>query len=402
MITNIPSGKKKAKISATKISNPSETCVSYRYVSLPPAQPSPIDLCLVTVNDSNQNVLVWDNSTNPGDLKYVIYRENYLSGVYETIDTLAATQNEYIDRKTDAGIKSHRYQIATLSVCGIVSEPSPWHRAAHLNVYVNTASDSILMQFEPYWGFVLDTLKILADTTGDPLPTWFELYRITNPAQGLSKSTFKISDYSLQNAFAQEKLRLACDYPKSSACSNLKAENRNSGRSNGDKCCPMTEVVFFASAQSVGTTGPCDGHATIEVFGGTSPYQYHWGAGYSSFDAYRGGLCFGPYTVTVEDANGLTRTVSLFIDEWVGMRDYAQLKGIKAYPNPTQELLTIESQITEVQWLGVYTLSGAMVYQDAPSKGQKIQIPMQNMPSGVYQVHIRTKEGVAVLKIIKT
>ncbi len=59
--------------------------------------------------------------------------------------------------------------------------------------------------------------------------------------------------------------------------------------------------------------GICDGSATAHVGGGTPPYQYSWSNG--GTDSTIVGLCAGPYSVIVTDANGCTITVSVIILE---------------------------------------------------------------------------------------
>jgi large repetitive protein len=59
----------------------------------------------------------------------------------------------------------------------------------------------------------------------------------------------------------------------------------------------------------------CDGAATVNVGGGTSPYVYVWNDPGSQTTATANNLCAQTYTVTVTDSNGCVSTSSTIIDQ---------------------------------------------------------------------------------------
>ncbi len=63
--------------------------------------------------------------------------------------------------------------------------------------------------------------------------------------------------------------------------------------------------------------GGCDGDATVNVSGGTSPYSYSWSNGGTTQTINN--LCAGTYTVTVTDANGCSITDTAVINDPPGM-----------------------------------------------------------------------------------
>ncbi|MFM1874574.1 MAG: hypothetical protein RL266_311, partial [Bacteroidota bacterium] len=78
-------------------------------------------------------------------------------------------------------------------------------------------------------------------------------------------------------------------------------------------------VVSEPSALTVGTSvideltfNGCDGSATANPNGGTSPYTYEWSDGQTAQTA--SSLCPGTYTVTVTDANGCEETVTITVN----------------------------------------------------------------------------------------
>lgn len=80
-------------------------------------------------------------------------------------------------------------------------------------------------------------------------------------------------------------------------------------------------LVLTLNMSQVNATcgGMCDGTATATVSGGTTPYVYVWSNGSVTSTVSTtntiSGLCAGPYTVTVTDANGCTLNNSVTITE---------------------------------------------------------------------------------------
>lgn len=61
----------------------------------------------------------------------------------------------------------------------------------------------------------------------------------------------------------------------------------------------------------INANGSCNGTATANVTGGSSPYIYNWSHGGTT--AHVNNLCVGSYSLLVTDASGCTRSGSLFI-----------------------------------------------------------------------------------------
>ncbi len=61
--------------------------------------------------------------------------------------------------------------------------------------------------------------------------------------------------------------------------------------------------------------GGCDGTATVNAFGGTTPYVYLWNAGGATTSQFNTGLCDGSYTVVVTDNHGCTTSQTVNVTE---------------------------------------------------------------------------------------
>ncbi len=115
----------------------------------------------------------------------------------------------------------------------------------------------------------------------------------------------------------------------------------------------------------------------------------------------------GKYTVTVYmvgecgDINGLTsysETVDIF-DASTGVKDLA--KGqLKLYPNPATNLVTIEAMKTRIQEVEIFNVIGQKVgYLNLESPSNKVYINTDHLNSGMYNLHIKTEQGVSIQKM---
>ena len=86
-----------------------------------------------------------------------------------------------------------------------------------------------------------------------------------------------------------------------------------------DASCPVivsvtvTEPSVLASsatAIAAGCFGSCNGTATVNATGGTSPYTFQWNDGNLQSTTTATGLCAGNFSVSISDANGCTITNS--------------------------------------------------------------------------------------------
>ena len=72
-------------------------------------------------------------------------------------------------------------------------------------------------------------------------------------------------------------------------------------------------MTLTIDAVNVTACGECDGEATVNVAGGTEPYDYQWNDPNNQITATATNLCEGTYTVLVTDANGCEETASVSV-----------------------------------------------------------------------------------------
>jgi hypothetical protein len=73
---------------------------------------------------------------------------------------------------------------------------------------------------------------------------------------------------------------------------------------------------------------------------------------------------------------------------------------LNLYPNPTNNLLTIEADIPYIYSVEITTLNGQRIL-GRELEGTTRQIDLSSFPKGVYFITIRSKDFVTTRKIVK-
>jgi len=127
----------------------------------------PVEICVVTVDTNNQNVIVWEKPIINSIAGFNIYRN--IAGAY----TLVGYQpydsiSEYIDNDfgVDPDITSYRYKISVLDSCGNESDLSAFHETIHLTANVGLGGEVNLI-WDDYEGVSFNEYEIWRDSTGN-------------------------------------------------------------------------------------------------------------------------------------------------------------------------------------------------------------------------------------------
>lgn len=139
-----------------------------------------------------------------------------------------------------------------------------------------------------------------------------------------------------------------------------------------------------------------DGSICIVPQKGIPPYQLQWSNG--SIDNCVTNLSSGVYQVTVTDALQCSYIGDYIIDKLNSVHTDISEKII-LYPNPTIDLLTIESS-SEIKSIHVYTLSNTTnMFFNVNQK--TVSLNIGHLPSGIYFVKCSFDNGSHHLKFIK-
>jgi len=83
----------------------------------------------------------------------------------------------------------------------------------------------------------------------------------------------------------------------------------------------------------------------------------------------------------------------------IGVEQYKQT-GLSIYPNPTNDLLTIETSQPGQHFIEITSLNGQLLYTDR-MEGPTHQIDLSSFEKGLYLITVRSRDFVRTEKIIK-
>jgi hypothetical protein len=101
-------------------------------------------------------------------------------------------------------------------------------------------------------------------------------------------------------------------------------------------------------------------------------------------------LCEGWYIATITDANGCVETDSVYVNFVTGIEEL-KASGISVYPNPVNDLLTINSE-KEIGKIIIFDTLGKLVYSKL-IKINNSEIDIKELEAGIYFVEINGTVG---------
>jgi hypothetical protein len=171
-----------AGLSATNIANPLVTlktaadyfveietangCIATDTVRVSPSVISfDADICMVTVNENDKNVIVWKNEQNEAIDTFYVYRESSdQTDQFDLIGTVPGDMGIFVDTASNARVQSNKYKIAIKDICGFLTNKSPEHKTMHLTINRGIGHDWNLI-WEPYEGLTVSSYRIYRGTS---------------------------------------------------------------------------------------------------------------------------------------------------------------------------------------------------------------------------------------------
>lgn len=75
--------------------------------------------------------------------------------------------------------------------------------------------------------------------------------------------------------------------------------------------------------------------------------------------------------------------------------------GMILYPNPTQNILQIETQGAELRALDIIDLNGRLVRQENNLQGTQARLQLADLPQGMYLIRVQSEHGLETFKLLK-
>lgn len=196
--------------------------------------------------------------------------------------------------------------------------------------------------------------------------------------------------------------------------------------------CSDTEIVYSGINCSntnayftMSTTATPHVWSVVNMAIGASPISYSWNWGDGSPNS-TGATPTHTYSqpgfynicLTITDANGCgssycthdslyrlnpdaTMISVIVTSSTLGMNNLSFLDGISIYPNPANDIITIEnSSFMKDQLISVYDVRGQLLSQQ-PMLQPKTNIDISTFAKGLYYIKLKTEKGIAVKKFVK-
>jgi photosystem II stability/assembly factor-like uncharacterized protein len=122
------------------------------------------ELCIVSVDSNNKNLLVWDIPPTLAVDSYYVYRETNVNGQYNKIASLPfQLHNYFIDNASFPDVQSNKYKISLVDSCGFETSTGAAHKTMHLTINKGLGNSwNLIWNF--YEGFNASTYNIYRGT----------------------------------------------------------------------------------------------------------------------------------------------------------------------------------------------------------------------------------------------
>jgi bacillolysin len=173
---------------------------------------------------------------------------------------------------------------------------------------------------------------------------------------------------------------------------------------------PVTATVgaLNVSFATLGNDTTCVNDAAFTLAGGNPIGGIYSGTGVSgsTFDPAVAGIGAHTLTYTYTDTTGCTGTIpqTFYVDACTGIYTAEAATGISVYPNPANNIVTVELQLQSAQEVEINLLNmlGQIVYSSNANEAtgiSKVNINSASLPRGVYLLQVKTVNGTQVKKV---
>jgi PKD repeat protein len=358
---------------------------------------NPPELCMVGVDSANHNRLIWERHSSVLIDSFYVYKESYIAGQYDKIGSIPYSQTSlFVDVNSNPAVKSYRYKIAAVDTCGGLTLLGNYHKTIHLTINAGLNGSWNLI-WDGYEGFSFNSYRIYRGTSVNNMTLLTQLastassYTDLNPPSGAVYYQIEI-------------IKTTGCYPDT-LVSKAKT-NYNHSRSNTANSININPVYLDANFNANIQSGvwPIQVEFTDLSTGSPSTWKWNFGDGNTSIEqnpshTYNN---TGVYTVSLVACNGTICDTSVRTDYIEvlpnGIVEIGVALSTKLYPNPNDGNFTLEinDKGSHALQVHIYNVYGAEVFNERfNSNGKTLkQLQLNNLSSGVYFVHLNTKDKI--------
>ena len=357
----------------------------------------PPSVCIVGVDTSNHNRIIWERPANALIDSIFIYRESNIANQYNVIGKLDYAQaGIFSDTNSNPAIRAYRYRLAAKDTCGAITLMSTYHKTIHLTINAGLNGSWNLI-WDGYTGFQFGSYRIYRGTSTSnmslltQLPSTSTSYTDLNPPSG-------------QVYYQIEVVKSGGCYPDSTfAKANT---NYNVSRSNTANNGNIVPIYFTADFNANINTGIWPIQVEFSDLTSGMPDSWHWNFGDGNTSIEKNPIHTynntGLYTVSLEVCNGdvcdtivKTDYINVLPN---GMVEIGVDMSAKLFPNPNDGNFTLEiaDKTSHELQLHIYNSIGELVYQEAfTTNGRTTKnLRLNNLANGVYFVNLNTQDNI--------
>lgn len=197
-------------------------CTGTQGITVGFADPIEVQICLVTVDTNTvTNKVVWEKPVTASISHFNIYRETSTAGLFQFVDSVLYTDDsEFTDAIASPIIRSWRYKISSVDLCGNESDLSDYHKTIHL--VINEGLGGVYnIAWDNYEGFSFVGFELWRKTDITP---WENI-------QNMPTTLFSFTDDQVPTTNGLDYF-LAINSPTTCSSTLNKAQDYNSSRSN--------------------------------------------------------------------------------------------------------------------------------------------------------------------------
>ena len=153
------------------------------------------EICVVTVDSTGVNMLVWDKTPGQRTSEYIILREN-ASTQYTSVGTsVFNNMSTYADQNSNPSVQPYRYMLVLQDSCGNYSDTSDYHSTIHLQASPGVAANEVQLSWTAYEGKAVQTYyiyrwlsplnRILIDSVSSNVFTYTDIFPVTTTITAL-------------------------------------------------------------------------------------------------------------------------------------------------------------------------------------------------------------------------
>jgi|GEM_PF-660081 len=135
-------------------------CVASNNVNVSLTPMTAPEICIVSVDSSNKNIIVWNKPVSTAIDSFYVYRETNITGIFNKIASISYDSlSVFVDTTSFPDVQSNKYQISVKDDCGLESAKSAAHKTMHLTINQGMGTTWNLI-WEAYEGFTVSTYNV--------------------------------------------------------------------------------------------------------------------------------------------------------------------------------------------------------------------------------------------------